>query len=109
MRTSKRKYATEEDLFPQPKRAKRMSQEQRQELEAIDLSDDSDSKYVSCCLGFLFTTEELRSHSYGGNISNFNKKSHPPLDAVRLKYIEGMFKLPFFLFRIFHLCSFLQI
>lgn len=95
MNTSKRQRAStsnDNDLAPASKRLKlELLPSQRHCLEAFEDSQTEDSKYLCCCLDFMFTTEELKSSSYGGKNSNFNGKGHRRLNVTKMQFIERMY------------------
>lgn len=68
-----------------------IKEELRVQLEKIDSSPKNDSQYINCLVNHLFTPEELRNGSFGGNRSNFNGKSHSALNTTKLDMIMCMY------------------
>lgn len=70
-----------------------LSAKQRKELIEINGSANFDSKFIGYLLYSLFEKNVLKDSSYGGAKSNFNKKSHRPLDQEKLNFIERLFEV----------------
>lgn len=61
-----------------------LSKEQIEELDKIDPDASEDTCFVDFLLVALFGEEVLKTSSYGGGRSNFNKKGNAPLDKEKL-------------------------
>lgn len=80
---------------------------QLQNINDIDKSKNSDSKFVGYLLCALFESSTLKLSSYRGGSSNYNKKNHLALDANKVQLIESIYiSLHCVLYTVFGECFF---
>lgn len=66
-----------------------ISSEQLRRLKKMTLYEVNDGNFISILLEATFGIDVLKVSSASGGVSNFNQRSHLPLDPVKLKFVEG--------------------
>lgn len=66
-----------------------LNSEQIRKIKSMKKMSAFDSNFVTTLATVVFGEEVLKMSSAGGRRSNYNKASHIPLDAAKLKFIEG--------------------